>query len=137
MTRYLLDTNVVSDLMRSPASRALSRIQAVGQDNVYVSVVVAGELRFGAAKKGSKRLLAEVENMLDRLSIAPLQASVDAIYAAARAELEDRGTPIGANDLWIAAQALHDRSVLVTDKMREFGRVPELKIENWLRPDED
>lgn len=133
MTRYLLDTNIVSDLMRAPASRALRSLEAVGEERVYVSIVVAGELRFGAAKKGSARLRREVEAILSRLALGRLEPPVDERYAEIRARLEAAGTPIGANDLWIAAQALQDGSVLVTDNVREFGRVPDLKVENWLR----
>lgn len=133
MTRYLLDTNIVSDLMKSPASVALERLEEVGGQNVYVSIVVAGELRFGAAKKGSARIKAEVEDILARLALVPLLPPVEQRYATLRAELERIGGPIGSNDLWIAAQALHDESVLVTANVKEFGRVPKLKIENWLR----
>jgi tRNA(fMet)-specific endonuclease VapC len=134
MTRYLLDTNIVSDLMRSPTSPSVSRLETVGEDRVYVSIVVAGELRFGAAKKGSLRLQRDVEDTLSRLPVAALGVPVEERYALLRAELERAGTPMGANDLWIAAQALHDGSVLVTDNVREFGRVPGLRVENWLRP---
>lgn len=133
MTRYLLDTSIVSDLMRAPRSRALPRFERVGEDRAYLSIVVVGELRFGAAKRGSLRLLQEVEETVGRLAIAPLGPPVEARYADIRAELDRLGTPIGANDLWIAAQALHDGSVLVTDNVREFGRVPSLMVENWLR----
>ena len=135
MTRYLLDTNIVSDLMRAPVgSRSVGPLRQVGEENVYVNIVVAGELRFGASKRRSARLHREVEEMLGRLPVAAIGPPVECRYADLRAELERRGTPIGANDLWIAAQALHDGSVLVTDNEREFGRVPGLKVENWLRP---
>ena len=71
---------------------------------------------------------------MEEIRVAPFAEPADRIYADIRAELERRGTSIGANDLWIAAQALHNGSVLVTDNVREFGRVPDLTIENWLRP---
>jgi tRNA(fMet)-specific endonuclease VapC len=134
VTRYLLDTNIVSDLMRSPSSPAFARLEEVGEDRVYVSIVVAGELRFGAQKKRSVRLSRDVEDTLGRLVLVALSPPVEERYADLRAELERRGTPIGANDLWIAAQALHDGSVLVTDNVSEFSRVPGLTVENWLRP---
>ena len=133
MTSFLLDTDIVSDLMRTPLSRALPRLREVGERNTYVSIVVVGELRFGAAKKRSERLRREVEETVARLAVVPLSPPVEARYGDTRAMLEAAGTPIGANDLWIAAQALHDDSVLVTDNEREFGRIPGLKIENWLR----
>jgi tRNA(fMet)-specific endonuclease VapC len=111
----------------------LSKLETIGEANVYVTVIVAGELRFGAAKKRSPRLAREVEAILSRMPPAPLQSSVEKVYAEIRADLERRGAQIGSNDLWIAAQALHDGSVLVTDNVKEFGRVPKLRIENWLR----
>lgn len=134
MTRYLLDTNILSDLVRRPRGIIRDRLSKVGGDNVYTSVIVAAELRFGVAKVGSRRLENEVEERLRRLEIRPFAPPTDRIYADLRADLERRGTPIGANDLWIAAQALHDGSVLVTDNTRELGRVPGLAVENWLRP---
>ncbi len=134
MRRYLLDTNILSDLIRRPRSVVLDRMAAVGDGAVYTSVVVAAELRFGVAKAGSGRFGREVEERLRRLEVVPFAPPADVIYGDLRADLERRGTPIGSNDLWIAAQALHDGSVLVTDNEREFGRVPDLRIENWLRP---
>jgi tRNA(fMet)-specific endonuclease VapC len=96
-------------------------------------VVAAAELRFGAAKRRSSRLTTQLELILDQLTVAAFEPPADRVYADLRAGLETAGTPIGANDLWIAAQALHDQSVLVTDNVREFSRVPGLRFENWLR----
>ncbi len=132
MRAYLLDTNTLSSLIRHPRSPALDRLRRVGESGVYTSVIVAAELRLGAAKAKSGRLAREVEERLSRLPVAPFEPPADRIYGDLRADLERRGTPIGANDLWIAAQALHDGSVLVTDNTREFGRVPGLTVENWL-----
>ena len=119
--------------MREPRGRLFDKIQAIGEANVYTSIVVAAELRFGAAKKKSERLAMEVEAILGRIAVAPLGSSVDRIYADLRRHLEAGGTSIGANDLWIASQALQDGSVLVTDNTGEFSRVPGLGVENWLR----
>ena len=71
--------------------------------------------------------------MLSRLRVAPIEQPLDAVYAVLRSQLEEDGTPIGDADLWMAAQALHDGSVMVTDNVRELGRVPGLQVENWLR----
>ena len=133
MTRYLLDTNIVSTMMRRPPIALLERLEEAGELAVYTSVVVAAELHFGAAWKGSPRLEQEVQGILQRLTVAALETPVDRVYGNLRAALARQGQSIGANDLWIAAQALHDGSVLVTDNVREFGRVPGLRIENWLR----
>lgn len=133
MTAYLLDTNILSNAMRSPDGPLMARMTQVDRQAFYTTIVVAAELRFGAANKGSDRLRQEVEGVLSRISIKPIEAPLDQVYAKLRADLESKGTPIGDTDLWIAAQALHDDSVLVTDNVKEFGRVPKLRIENWLR----
>jgi tRNA(fMet)-specific endonuclease VapC len=132
LRQYLLDTNVISGLMRDPRGRVFDMMMAVGEANIYTSVIVAAELRFGAAKRGSERLTTQVEAVLGRISVAPIGSPVDRIYAELRRHLESGGRPIGANDLWIACQALQDRSVLVTCNTGEFSRVPDLRLENWL-----
>lgn len=131
--RYLLDTNVVSVLVRDPHGKVTARIRSVGEANVCTSVIVAAELRYGAAKKGSPRLAAQLESVLSALEVAPLETPVDSIYGEVRARLERAGHPIGGNDLLIAAHALALGCTLVTDNQREFERVDQLQIENWLR----
>jgi tRNA(fMet)-specific endonuclease VapC len=130
--RFLLDTNIVSDLVRNPQGRTSAKIAELGEDTVATSIIVAAELRYGAAKKGSQRLAAQLETILAALEVIPLEAPADATYGATRVALEAAGTPIGANDLLIAAQSLALDMVLVTNNEREFGRVRGLKIENWL-----
>lgn len=131
--RYLLDTNVVSELVRVPQGVIAQRITAVGEARVCTSIVVAAELRYGAAKKGSARLAAQVAAVLGALDVLPLDAPADAMYATIRADLERAGQLIGGNDLLIAAQALALGHTLVTDNTREFARVAGLAHENWLR----
>jgi tRNA(fMet)-specific endonuclease VapC len=105
----------------------------VGEANVLTSVVVACELRNGAAKRGSRRLTKQVETVLGALTVRPLESDVERIYAAIRVALEKKGTPIGAHDILIAAHARALDAVCVTDNVAEFKRVPGLKVENWLR----
>lgn len=131
--RFLLDTNIISDLVRNPQGRTSAKIAELGEDAVATSIIVAAELRYGAAKKGSRRLAAQLETILAALEVIPLEAPADATYGATRVALEAAGTPIGANDLLIAAQTLALDMVLVTNNEREFGRVSGLKVENWLR----
>jgi tRNA(fMet)-specific endonuclease VapC len=133
MRRYLLDTNIVSDLVRNPAGRVAGRISTIGEASIYTSVVVAAELRYGAAKKGSRRLSRQLEAILETLQILPLEVPVDNVYAALRVNLEKKGTIIGANDLLIAAHTMALGYTLVTNNEREFSRVASLTIENWLR----
>ena len=132
--RYLLDTNVVSDLIRNPQGRVAKHIRKVGEAQVCTSIIVAAELRYGATKKGSARLTAQLEAVLGALDVLPLVAPADAAYGVIRTQLEQAGRPIGSNDLLIAAQAVALGYTVVTDNEREFGRVGGLPCENWLRP---
>jgi tRNA(fMet)-specific endonuclease VapC len=130
---YLLDTNTLSHLIRQPQGPVAERIAEVGEVNVLTSVIVACELRYGAAKRGSRRLTKQVEAVLGALTVRPLESDVERGYAAIRVGLEKKGTPIGAHDMLIAAHARALGAVCVTDNVAEFKRVPTLKVENWLR----
>lgn len=130
--RYLLDTNVVSDLVRHPQGRTAAKIAALGEDAVATSIIVAAELRYGAAKKGSARLASQLETILGAIEVIPFEAPADTAYGNARVALEVAGTPIGGNDLLIAAQALALDMTIVTNNEREFARVSGLRVENWL-----
>jgi tRNA(fMet)-specific endonuclease VapC len=130
---YLLDTNIISDLIRNPQGEVTQKIAAIGQTSVATSIVVAAELRFGAAKRGSPELSKRVEGILRFLAVLPLGDDADVRYGQLRASLEAKGEPIGANDMLIAAHALSRNAVLVTDNVGEFQRVDGLKVENWLR----
>jgi tRNA(fMet)-specific endonuclease VapC len=133
MPSYLLDTNIVSDLIRNPSGVVAKQIKQVGEENVAISIIVAGELRFGARKRGSAKLTAQVEAVLEALTILPFESPADVEYAGIRANLEAAGKVIGGSDLLIAAHALALNMVLVTANIREFERVDGLKVENWLR----
>ena len=132
--RYLLDTNVVSDLIRNPQGRVAKHIRKVGEAQVCTSIIVAAELRYGATKKGSARLTAQLEAVLGALDVLPLAAPADAAYGVIRTQLEQAGRPIGSNDMLIAAQAVALGYTMVTDNEGEFARVGGLPCENWLRP---
>ena len=131
--RFLLDTNIMSDLVRHPRGKISDRIAEVGEEHVCTSIIVAAELRFGATRKNSSRLTAHLEAVLGAIDVLALEAPVDAVYGVIRASLERTGQPIGANDLLIAAHALILGHTVVTDNEREFSRVKDLRIENWLR----
>jgi tRNA(fMet)-specific endonuclease VapC len=131
--RYLLDTNIVSDLLRNPRGKVADRIQAAGERNVCTSVIVAAELRYGIVKKGSDRLSDAVEDILGILKVLPLETPADKIYGQLRSRLEKSGQPIGANDLLIASHAMALGYTLVSDNEREFSRIASLHHENWLR----
>ena len=131
--RYLLDTNIVSDLVRNPQGRIAQRIRRVGEAQVCTSIIVAAELRYGAAKKQSARLTAQLQAILGALEVLPWQEPADITYGVLRSRLEKLGRPIGAHDLLIAAQTLTLDYILVTDNEKEFAQVKDLRRENWLR----
>jgi tRNA(fMet)-specific endonuclease VapC len=130
--KYLLDTNIVSDLVRNPQGAVAKRIAKVGEDKVCTSIIVACELRYGAAKKGSAKLTEQLEQVIAALPVLPLEPSADHAYGELRAALEKQGVPISANDMLIAAHARASALTLVTANLREFKRVPKLKTVNWL-----
>ena len=131
--RYLLDTNIVSDLVRNPQGKVAQHIRKVGEAQVCTSIIVAAELRYGATKKGSPRLSAQLGAVLSALEVLPFEAPADAAYGLLRPRLEQAGRPIGANDLLIAAQALSLGYTVITDNEKEFAHVEDLRRENWLR----
>ena len=131
--RYLLDTNILSNLVRHPAGVIAAKIAEVGESHVCTSVIVAAELRFGARKKSSKRLTTQVEAILSVLPVLDLKKPADKTYAEIRYRLESTGTPIGPNDLLIAAHALALDLTVVTGNETEFRRVKGLCVENWLQ----
>jgi len=130
--RFMLDTNIISDMIRNPAGKAASAVVREGDAAVCTSIVVASELRYGCARKGSAKLLKKVEDLLAEIPVLPLDVPVDAEYGALRTELEAVGQPIGHNDLFIAAHACVLGAILVTANIGEFTRIRKLKVENWL-----
>jgi tRNA(fMet)-specific endonuclease VapC len=128
----MLDTNIISDLVRNPQGKAAKRIAKVGENNICTSIIVAAELRYGCAKNGSARLLKAVEDLLGEIEVLPLDVPVDAEYGGIRAELEAAGKPIGSNDFLIAAHAYAAGVTIVTANTSEFKRIRGLNVENWL-----
>jgi len=128
----MLDTNIISDLVRNPQGKAAKRIAKAGGDNICTSIIVAAELRYGCARSGSPRLLKAVEDLLGEIEVLPLEVPADTEYGGIRTRLESAGRPIGSNDLLIAAHACAIGATIVTANTDEFRRVGGLKVENWL-----
>ena len=128
----MLDTNTLSELIRNPRGALTERLAAIEPDEVCTSIVVACELRFGARRKGSDVLTRRIEQLLGTLNVLPLDPPADEHYADIRAALEQLGTPIGSHDLFIVAHARSRGLTLVTHNSREFTRVPDLNVEDWL-----
>jgi tRNA(fMet)-specific endonuclease VapC len=128
----MLDTNIISDLIKSPQGKAAKRIARAGEDNICTSIIVAAELRYGAEKKRSKRLLKAVEDILGEINVLPFDVPADAAYGRIRSQLEVAGKTIGNNDMLIAAHANTIGATIVTANAGEFKRIGGLNVENWL-----
>lgn len=131
--RYLIDTNIWSALVRRSNTGLVKRFEALERGRITLSPIVLGELQLGYYKgdRTAKRQLV-IDTIRANAELLTINSRVSDTYAQLRAHLEQTGTPIGPNDTWIAAEALHHKLVLVTDNLREFERVPGLRIENWL-----
>ena len=130
--RYLLDTNILSHLIRNPSGAVFDNLKSILPMTACTSIIVAAEIRFGLRKGASEKLRIQAEKVLEAMDILPLEKPVDAHYGKIRAFLNRAGKPIGGNDLFIAAHALALDLTLVSANVREFSRVPELRVENWL-----
>jgi len=130
--RYLLDTNILTDLIKNPAGRVRQRISDVGEENICTSIVVACELRFGARKKNAPVLTKRVDLLLQTIEVMPLDSDADRTYAEVRTMLEEAGRSSGANDMLIGAHALNENCVMVTHNPSEFKNIKGLTVEDWL-----
>jgi tRNA(fMet)-specific endonuclease VapC len=128
----MLDTNVLSQLVREPFGVVARKLETRGIDRVCTSILAAAELRYGAIKSQSQKLEARIELVLSRLAILPFEPPADLVYADIRNQLMIAGHPIGPTDMFISAHALALDLTLVTANVREFSRVPRLRVENWL-----
>lgn len=132
---YLLDTNIVSYFLRGKSPDLTQRIMTSTAEDLAVSVISAGELHYGLRRLPSshraKQLGQQLDALLSAIAVHPLPTDAAHHYGTIKAALDTAGTPIGGNDLWIAAHALAGDLTLVTHNTREFERVPGLKLENW------
>lgn len=133
---WMLDTNTCSFVIRRRPLSVKARFDQVGHANLVVSVIVLAELRFGAELHPTRRagILRDIEDFRQRLRVLPWTEAAADQYARLRARLQRAGTLIGNMDMLIAAHALSEDATLVTNNVREFGRVPGLALEDWLRP---
>ena len=131
----LLDTNICVWLIRRRSPAALARLKAVAREGVALSTITLAELEFGAAKSSQPVLARQaLERFCAPFDLLPFSASATRVYGQLRAYLEAQGKPIGPLDTLIAAQALAAGAILVTNNRREFARVPQLPVEDWLTP---
>lgn len=134
--RYLLDTNIVSYFLRDASASLSQRILDSRPQDLAISTISAGELRFGLSKltpsKRANSLALRMNHLFNSLSIEPLPVEAAMHYGEIRQQLEALGQLIGGNDLWIAAHALAQDFTLVSNNTREFQKVTKLHLENWL-----
>lgn len=133
MPRYLLDTNICIYIKNHRPAEVLTRFSKLPPGKVAMSAITYGELCFGAEKsskpKESRHIL---EHLIALIPVLPLDETVSTHYGKIRQHLQAIGKPIGNNDLWIAAHALANKLILVTNNVAEFERVPGLRVENWV-----
>jgi tRNA(fMet)-specific endonuclease VapC len=132
VARYLLDTNILADLIKSPGGRVKQRIARVGEENICTSVIVACELRLGARMKSAALLTERIEQLLQAIQVLPLEEDIDRTYAHVRTMLDKSGRSIGANDVLIGAHALKEGCILVTRGMSGFSSIAGLTVQDWL-----
>jgi tRNA(fMet)-specific endonuclease VapC len=130
---YMLDTNTCIYIMRQSSSKILERFRQESPADLTVSSITVAELKFGMEKSSRVREnLVALDKFLQPFTLADFDVFAAAIYGKIRFELERKGTPIGPLDTLIAAHALSLGVTLVTNNLKEFKRVPKLKVENWL-----
>lgn len=133
--RYLLDTNICIYIAKKRPMEVYRRLDALSVGDVGMSLITYGELRFGAEKSQHQEIaLEKLKQLKTYIPVVLPTAETAENYALIRSHLEKNGQPIGNNDLWIAAHALSLNIILVTNNTREFLKVPDLLVENWVNP---
>ena len=130
--QYMLDTNIVSAMVRNPHGALARKLNVVDTASICISIIVAAEIRFGLVKGVARQMQIQIEATLETIDILPFTSPADTHYGDIRSYLEKRGQPISANDLLIAAHARSLNLTLVSNNTREFARVPGLTLEDWL-----
>lgn len=131
--KYMLDTNTCIYIIKHRTPEVRKKLERVPVGDVSVSGIVLAELWYGIEESAQRKRNEEaLENFLQYVTALDWPTQATPVYGKIRSHLRRKGTPIGANDLLIAAHALTLGSVLVTDNTAEFRRVPRLKVENWV-----
>jgi len=128
----LLDTNICIYIINAKPPAVLERFRQYRMGDIGLCSVVAAELAFGVAKSDSARNRQALEMFLAPLIILPFDTAAVWVYGDLRANLERRGTPIGSLDTMIAAHALSQQALLISNNTREFSKVPDLQLDNWV-----
>lgn len=130
--KYLLDSDVFSHMIKGADAAINLRMQTLAKGEAILSVITTGEFFYGVAHAPLSALRTKrAQRLIDFLGVLPIDEPVSAVYGQIRADLRAKGTPIGPNDLWLAAQAKSHGLVMVTRNGREFSRVEGLTVEDW------
>ncbi|EMJ97788.1 type II toxin-antitoxin system tRNA(fMet)-specific endonuclease VapC [Leptospira alstonii] len=130
---YFLDTNICIYFLKGKSENIEKNIRKLNPNRIKIPSVVKAELLLGAFKSNYKKKNREfVLSFLDPFEIIGFNDIESEIYAEVRSDLEIQGIPIGPNDLLIASVVLSSNGILVTNNEKEFKRIPNLKVENWL-----
>ena len=130
---YMLDTNICIYLIKQQPESVRKKFESLAIGAVSMSLITYGELKYGAFRSNnSSKAIAVLEQLTSYIPVLSMHQDVASEYAEIRADLANTGTPIGNNDLWIAAHARSSRHTLVTNNLKEFKRVTGLEVENWV-----
>ena len=128
--RYMLDTDIASYLIRGDHPGVTEKFTEL-YEKCVISSVTAAELQYGARKRNNRALTQKVQALCDLIQIIPWNEDAAGSYAKLRVELETAGTPIGNMDMMIAASAMAEGAVLITNNTGHFSRIASLKLEDW------
>lgn len=130
---FVLDTNICIYIMKKQPPSVLEKFEALPLGSVSMSLVTYGELEYGALRSNkSEKALNILDELINFIPVLKMEQEVAKHYASIRADLSAKGTLIGNNDLWIAAHARSLEHTLVSNNIKEFERVEDLKLENWV-----
>ena len=130
---YMLDTNICIYIIKQQPKRVMEKFESLSVGSVAMSLVTLGELEYGALRSSnSKKAMGILEELVNYIPVLPMAESVAKEYADIRADLAAKGTPIGNNDMWIAAHARDLGCTLITNNIKEFVRVSDLQVDNWV-----
>ena len=130
--RYMLDSNICIYAINNHPTKVKAKLISIGEGQCAISSIVASELAFGVVKSGRSNNKANLTRFLSLFDIVPFDDNSMWHYANLRHDLQTKGTVIGALDMLIAAHALALNATLVTNNVKEFDRVPNLRVENWI-----
>jgi len=130
---YMLDTNMCIYIIKKRPIGLLEKFNSIPQNRLYISVVTYAELQYGIERSSSKKMNQKIiDDFVSHLTVLSWEMEAARQYGKIRSDLEKDGTPIGNMDLLIAAHALSKKCTIVSNNLKEFNRVKNLKCENWV-----